>query len=238
MAQTRIRHFAGKIRDRLNGKRRHWILTRALRKLSSLPAGTEPPDDLLRRLEHGWNNEAWSASTTYLRAAIRYFNLTRGTVVECGSGLSTLVLGTLAKRDQRRVLAFEHHAEWAKRVRDEAEAHSLGSVQLALTGLRSYGDFDWYNIDSVALPEEIGLVLCDGPPAQTRGGRYGAIPVLVNAFAPGCVVLLDDTGRLAEQQIAGRWCNEFGMQTLDNGGTFTALRAGSAEDGFHVRRAS
>ena len=40
---------------------------------------------------------------------------------------------------------------------------------------------------------------------DTRGGRFGLVPVLVQRFARDGVILLDDFGREPEKEIADRW---------------------------------
>ena len=72
----------------------------------------------------------------------------------------------------------------------------------------SYGDFDWYEV-TPNLPEEFSLVVCDGPPGMTRGGRYGLLPVMRERLH-GAEVLLDDASRAEEQKILSVWKTEFG----------------------------
>lgn len=60
------------------------------------------------------------------------------------------------------------------------------------------------------LPARFSLVLCDGPPGNTPGGRYGLLPVLGHRLSPSVVILLDDAGRPDERAIADRWTAELG----------------------------
>ena len=52
----------------------------------------------------------------------------------------------------------------------------------------SYGEFDWYDVETVQLPNIIGLVGATGPPghglAVAAMGCSG--PVLGDRLAPGC----------------------------------------------------
>ncbi|MHC4846180.1 MAG: hypothetical protein ACYTCU_08465, partial [Planctomycetota bacterium] len=50
----------------------------------------------------------------------------------------------------------------------------------------------------------------DGPPGDTRGGRYGLFPLMGGRLAPGCVLLLDDAEREGEQDVARRWETAWG----------------------------
>lgn len=79
----------------------------------------------------------------------------------------------------------------------------------------SYGGFDWYDVESVQLPDTIGLVVCDGPPGTSRGGRYGLVPILKDRLAPGCIILIDDTDRAGERDIVDRWCTELPARIIE-----------------------
>ena len=57
---------------------------------------------------------------------------------------------------------------------------------------------------------QFALVVCDGPPADTVGGRYGLVPIMRDRLAPGCAILLDDAEREHERAIARRWQLELG----------------------------
>ena len=62
------------------------------------------------------------------------------------------------------------------------------------------------------MPKDFSLVICDGPPARTPGGRYGLLPVMKSHLRPGCVILLDDVSRLEEREIIARWAEESGAK--------------------------
>lgn len=224
-----LRRLASQLRHRIVDVDRHWALSRGLHQLAALEPGAVPDDRVLRKLTYGWGNEAWAAGSAYLRAVIRYVGASRNSIVECGSGLSTLVAGTIARRQGREHLALEHHAQWAERVQKEIDAHGLDNVRLGVCALRSFDAFDWYDVSDAELPARIGLIICDGPPAQTEGGRYGALPVLSSHLAPDCIVLLDDTQRPEEQSIARRWRAEYGLRLVEESETFTVMSYAGAE---------
>ena len=166
-----------------------------------------PGDPVLLDLIHGWGNEEWSALDEYLSACIREAAAATGPILECGSGLSTLLVGSVAVKRGLRYTALEHNAEWAERVRNALKEFGITGVDLLLTPLSNYGDFDWYNVEPGCLPGP-ALIICDGPPGSTRGGRYGLCRVLRNIIKYGCVILLDDAGRTQEIEIARQWQQE------------------------------
>ena len=89
-----------------------------------------------------------------------------------------------------------------------------------------HGDFDWYDVEAVNIPNGIGLVVCDGPKGTTRGGRNGLAPVMKDRLARGCIVLLDDTSREAERAIIERWCAELPAQVVDVSERYSAIEVG------------
>jgi hypothetical protein len=74
--------------------------------------------------------------------------------------------------------------------------------------LKSYAGYSWYDPPLSRWSRNFSLVVCDGPPADTPGGRYGLAPIMREHLAPGCVILLDDAEREPEREIAQRWSAE------------------------------
>lgn len=201
-------------------RRRHqtFVLRRVLRQLRKSPERASTNRGLLRELVFGWGNPEWSAREEYLAACIDGALEARGPILECGSGLTTLVMGSIAAGRGGTHWALEHSPEWAAKLRVWLTALGLDSTYLLESPLKSYGAYDWYDPPLDELPEEFGFVVCDGPPADTRGGRFGLMPVLQDRLSLGCVVLLDDAERTEEQEIAQRWVGE-GGGTIETLGT-------------------
>lgn len=81
--------------------------------------------------------------------------------------------------------------------------------------LISYGEFDWYDISAACLDGlHIDVVVCDGPPGATRGGRVGLPYALGNQLAPGCMIYFDDTHRKGEQEILRKWAKDFELEPV------------------------
>jgi predicted O-methyltransferase YrrM len=166
-------------------------------------------------LHFGWNNDSFVADVDYLQAVARAAARAKGNALECGSGLTTVLLAALAGNTNTWVL--EHSLEWLQNVSSVLRQHGLdGRVQLCHASLISYGDFHWYQFPA-DLPANFSLVICDGPPAATtRGGRYGLLPVMHQRLR-GCTVLMDDTDRQGEQIILERWKKSFALIVRESG---------------------
>ena len=180
-----------------------------MRKFLSAPERALSADSqLLSDLIYGWGNESWSALNEYLAACISHALQTDGEILECGSGLSTLLVGAAAKYRGARHVALEHNAEWADRVRKQLARFKIDSVTLVCDPLKDYGEFVWYDMSNAPDVHGYTMVICDGPPGTTKGGRYGLVPIMREKLRSGAQILLDDAGRAEEQEIAARWQTE------------------------------
>jgi hypothetical protein len=165
---------------------------------------------ILSELVQGWGNK-WSAQHEYLAACLEHAREADGPILECGSGLSTILLGSVAQASGNSVWSLEHETKYAVRVQHYLDKYHLTSVKLCVAPLSAYGEFDWYTpprFDSI--PEKFSLVVCDGPPGTTLGGRYGLVPVMLDTLRADCTILLDDGAREGERETAERWAKLLG----------------------------
>ncbi|NNF06701.1 MAG: hypothetical protein HKN21_08070 [Candidatus Eisenbacteria bacterium] len=186
-------------------------------------------DRHLETLRWGWGNRGWSANVEYLQAVIRAAASVEGHILECGSGLTTLVMGALAKTRPFTVHGLEHHPAWHARMSKNLRDRSLSNVTLHETPLVSRGKFSWYEIPDALPKDGFKLLICDGPPGDTPGGRYGVLPVMQPFLASDWVLLLDDVSRQPEQEVLQRWEKEFGVAVEIRGGerAYAVVRPGS-----------
>jgi len=138
----------------------------------------------------------------------------RPTVVECGSGFSTLRLAELVHARAGRLISLEHDASWAARVHDELAAAGLAqTATVVLAPLEPHplgrDGLHWYAQHGLGLlPQCIDVLLVDGPPAFEPGAglsRYPALPALAERLSPDAVVILDDIDRPGELEVLQAW---------------------------------
>lgn len=143
------------------------------------------------------------------------YNINAELVVECGSGTSTLWMAyAIRQKGKGKVIALEHHPEYARRTREVIRAHDL--VEFAevrdaqlITHNTPRGDFNWYDFDPSSLHRRVDLLLVDGPPGDTGPhARYPALQNFVKYFEPGARVVLDDMHRPDEQKTLEFWLEE------------------------------
>lgn len=225
--------IARAVEKRVEKAHQHFVFWRAMRRFAReaplAPRSFDP--DVLSELVYGWGNEAWSAQHEFLEASLNAVREGEGPILECGSGLSTILIGVVAQTAGRTLWSFEHDANYAQRVQRMLDRYGLERVKLCVAPLRNYGDFDWYTPPVAMTGEQpFSLVVCDGPPGATRGGRYGLVPVMLDKLRGDCTILLDDGGREHERQIAARWCQMLGasQELVGAEKPFLRLKAGTA----------
>jgi hypothetical protein len=178
--------------------------------VSELRAGAEPSLQTYAELVRAWGNEDYVAPPEYLAAIAPAIGATPGPVLECGSGLSTIVLAIEGERYGVDVYALEHDPAWAARMRAELERLRLTRTRVLRSRLQSYGEFAWYAVPD-ELPHSFSFVVCDGPPANLCG-RYGLLPVLGERIHGE--ILLDDATRAHEEWVISTWVARFGVSAL------------------------
>ncbi len=222
-------HF---LRRRLGDVRRATLLRRAFQGMAA--ADDAIPDAAsLRLAREGWGNTGCSASVQLCRRLCELAIDDRGPILECGSGLTTLLLAHLSARTGRPVTTFEHEPAWYSRVRRWLKRLRLSAPLLLQRPLVSHGTFDWYDLSEDDLPAGITLVLCDGPPGWSRGGRFGLLPITYDKLADRCTILLDDFGRERERTIAVDWTKLYpGLTVARTTGTYAELVLEKPQDGL------
>jgi hypothetical protein len=200
-----------RIRIFLRAPHRGFVFWRAMKRFLKDPeVCTHPGNRVVIDLIYGWGNESWSAHDEYLAACIDWALNSRGAILECGSGLSTILVGAIAKKRGQKHWVLEHLPEWVTKVQRYLNRYKLDSVILCAKPLKDYGDFCWYDVPLESIPDRFSLVVCDGPPHSTKGERYGLVPIMKERLKPGCVILLNNADRDQELAIARRWQAELG----------------------------
>jgi predicted O-methyltransferase YrrM len=163
----------------------------------------------LAEIRQAWGNVAYSGDVSLLIEALgRVRGGAGGAVLECGSGISTILLSlAMPRRPGCEIWALENDVRWFERVASVTRQYQLGNVQLVHAPLRSYGDYMWYAAPLQRMPR-FHLVICDGPTEATRGGRYGLLPVMAPRLADDAVVLVDDADTAVGRGVLARWADE------------------------------
>lgn len=126
-------------------------------------------DDVIALFDE-WDNDGWCAGHELLAACIEVA-FQANTVIECGSGLTSLLMAATGAE----VHSLEHDPVWAAHMRGEKDRLGLDSLNVHLAPLKG----GWYS-GYESLPwERCDVVVCDGPPPQL-GSRDRIFDVLAN----------------------------------------------------------
>lgn len=166
---------------------------------------------MLRRLVYYWGNASMAAGEDYAKACMEWGFTPNKNIVECGSGLSSLLAAAAGLTNNTFIYSLEDHAFWASKMQALATKHGLTNLTILHAPIADFGDFAWYQPKESLLPETIDVALCDGPLGATKGGRIGLLPRLHSKFHPATVVLLDDFDRVGEKLTADAWCADYNM---------------------------
>lgn len=160
----------------------------------------------------------------------------RRTLVECGSGISTLYICKLLSQTGGQLYSIDNDPAWQQRVREQLETYQISTdvvtfIDAPLTPCPlSPSRNSWYDmtvLESHFAEGQIDLLLVDGPivsDLQAGDDRYPALPFFYSKLAEEFVVIMDDANRSAEQVIAQKWAATFHLDgKLARGGHLCLL---------------
>jgi predicted O-methyltransferase YrrM len=134
------------------------------------------------------------------------------TLVECGSGVSTLLAAHCLRRNGGgKIVALEHVPEFAEATRESLRKHGVEDYAEVRDAPLHLGpieerEFYWYDVSQLGDVKDIDLLLVDGPPGVIQQhSRWPAIPKLFERLSAEAMVLMDDTNRQDEQEVIALW---------------------------------
>jgi predicted O-methyltransferase YrrM len=139
------------------------------------------------------------------------------TIVETGSGVSSIVAGYCLEINGRGTLvSYDHDKKYADVSSKNIESHGLEKVvsvvHAPLREIKVRDDsFTWYDPRCITVQNKIDLLVIDGPPGHLqRMARYPALPLFFDRLSDHAIVLLDDASREDEKENVERWLKEYG----------------------------
>ena len=141
------------------------------------------------------------------------------TIVELGSGVSTVMVGRLLQQmGGGHLISLDHDPDWAKETRRNILANGLQDyvevLDAPLVKQQFDGkDFVWYQIpEQLRNIEQIDMLTVDGPPQTTNTtvlARYPALPAFVDQLSEHAVIYIDDAKRDTEQEMIKEWQQQY-----------------------------
>jgi predicted O-methyltransferase YrrM len=158
----------------------------------------------------------WAASPDFLMVLTRHaLKKQPALVVECSSGISTLVLARCMQMNGRgKVISLENDPNYARKTREQLALHGLdGFAEVIDAPLVPFTHdketYSWYAHAALASTTLIDMLVIDGPPMTTgKLARYPAGPALFHRLSADAAVFLDDASRPDEKTIVQRWVAE------------------------------
>lgn len=192
---------------------------RLVHLVQQLRAASAPSRKLLEAIGRAWGNEGFAADIEYIEETALRVAQCRGPVLECGTGVTTIIAGVMAEKCGIEVWCLEQDAQWLEFVERRLSRSVVRNVHVLYAPLRQYGDYAWYDIDSLTLPRCFAVALCDGPAvfeancgAAHLQWRYGLLPVLVKAGIDVGEIMMDDANETRAPAMLERWGKEFAME--------------------------
>lgn len=192
---------------------RNYYLKRTMKKILSNPRYFLNDRETLSELSYDWGNEGWSASIDCLQDCVKYVEQSKLPILECGSGLSTIVIGLAAKEFGKSVWSLEHTQSWYKWVKKTLIKYKIDSVKLIYAPPVEHGDLLWYDAPLNSMPSEFSLVLCDGPAGTERRSKQNIFPIMKDKFVSGCIIIYDDIPKIVDEDDIPGWVNKLNMSS-------------------------
>jgi hypothetical protein len=191
----------------------------------------------------------WSMRPAAVASVVNEIVLrSRRTVVELGSGASTLLLAGAVRQNGGRLVSVEHDEAFGSALNDMLADYGLSDhasvvhVPLAAAPVPAEPSSDtyrdpasWYDCTRLeeVLPVGIDLLVVDGPPAGEHDDvlmREPAVRALRHKFGPAFSIYLDDVDRAPERETLRLWEDQLQIP-------FTIIQRisigmGSTDDGF------
>ncbi len=154
---------------------------------------------------------SWKADTRLLHRIVDHIETERPElIVEFGTGASTLIASrALQMNGTGRLISFDQHADFVDATRQWLADHGLAADLRCVPLAPSPGDWPglWY--DHGPLPDDIDLMLIDGPCWTIHPFGRGAASNAFGNMAVGGTVMLDDGARPGERIVRRRWARRW-----------------------------
>jgi predicted O-methyltransferase YrrM len=162
------------------------------------------------------NLRHWAVSPDFLLHVVRYIqDHAPRRILECGSGSSTIAMAQALRvfGIDGHIYSIENYEPSVAAVRSQLRRHDLERfvtlvfvplVQKRYDGVDSV--FHWYDLRPGMIPDNIDLLLVDGPVAvKNPDARYPAGPELLPKLSSAAHIFVDDASRPGETDMVARW---------------------------------
>ena len=169
-------------------------------------------------------SRGWAASPDFIKIVFEFVLKHKpNTIMELGSGISTLYTGNLIKSKNldTNIISLDHELTFAEISQANCKTHGIDDIaKVYHTPIKKYDinnkEWLWYDFDNINIKEHsIGFLVVDGPPTfLQKQSRYPAIPLLLKYLENDAIIVVDDYTRDDDKAVIKRWCAEFNELVL------------------------
>lgn len=137
------------------------------------------------------------------------------TVVEFGSGSSTIAIGSLVNDYGGKVISFDHDQNYSNETKTALRKVNLDKcvdVRYRPLGNTKIGKKShiWYSLKDSDIPKSIHMVFVDGPPESTQKlARLPAMNAIYPQLISGASVFVDDFDREDDSLMVDEWLGRY-----------------------------
>jgi len=157
----------------------------------------------------------WAASPDFLQIIIKILLEKKPlTVIECGSGVSSVVIGyLLEKNGQGHLYSLENSDVYTTKNKTLIQQHTLENQVSILhapliQATKNKAQKKWYDTSQISDIQSIDVVIVDGP----AGDRYPVLARLCPQLSNKAIIIVDDCKREKDRENVLRWLREFPLE--------------------------
>ncbi|MEQ9451259.1 MAG: hypothetical protein RJQ07_06710 [Pseudomonadales bacterium] len=207
--------------DRKAALMRSHQLDRIMRRLPDSEGQVER--DLIADLYAHWGDPLSRADESYLRSCLAHIKVSKSHILQCGVGLSTMVMAVSNMRGagDNHLWSLTDDPHWANVMRSWLTQYHIRNTHIVVCSPRIFDGYVWYNVDTRQLPKGITLALPSGGSASV-GGAVGLIARMGDELSDNCVVLARDLKKEADRQQVADWakCQRLNCVVVDKSSGF------------------
>lgn len=155
----------------------------------------------------------WAAGPEYYAHICNDIIINRKqSIVEVGSGISTIILARLIKKNNinAKFISIDQSAEWQSVVEQNLESDGIRDVvEFIHTPVVQTDNYVWYDTSRMSFAKDffVDTLIVDGPIGEIAPGvRYEAVPYFKKFLSKNCyTIYLHDIDRNEEFKISRDW---------------------------------
>lgn len=136
-------------------------------------------------------NASYTMPASSLATCYREAKNAQGDILECGTGLSTIVMGLALAGTDHRIYALEHDLAWLRKTTAWLQRYDVTNINLIYAPLFPHENGDWYGVRADELPSQFDIAVIDGPP-RWLAERTVITDVLDETLAQTRLWIVDD----------------------------------------------